>query len=99
MKEEIIESLLTKVKGKYIGKVYFDTNTKRFVQIRRYSSLFTKKMVCSCPCDYYSDATTTIDMRFLSTEYIAKYLIAIDFSDTETFEHDGNGWHIVGAIF
>jgi len=92
------EDLIMRLEGDeqfYDGVVYYDIVKNKFVQIRKkLTTCLDEGIVCSHPTDFYRDARTSRIMQWLTTEYIADNLVAIDFSNDRKFYHNGIGWCI-----
>jgi len=95
--EKIPEHLLKKENGRYKGKVYYDRNKKKFIQIRisfPNSHLQRESVICGGWCDYYNDSQTNIELQYVKTEYVSQNFIAVDFSRDDLFYHNGIGWTV-----
>ena len=97
MSDKIPDHILERTGNNYAGTTYYDRSKNRFIQIRKsitHSHLGKESVICSDWVEFYESSKTVIINQYLTTEYVAENLIAVDFSRDDLFFHDGIGWRV-----
>ena len=74
-----------------IGRVYYNPESNKFLQIRE---KIMSGFKCSHDCDYFSDAKTTIQTQGRFTDEILGFVLVEDIEHFWGAYYDGVGWQV-----